>query len=76
MERNMRWLAIAIILGLLAGCAVPQLAAYPQGQAMVCAAKAGKRLTYWNAQTASADGAIVILPGECPAEPNSERRMR
>jgi hypothetical protein len=69
------WLFIAAAgMFALAGCATAQIAAYPQGQAIVCAAKAGKRLSYWNTQAADQDGAVVILAGECPAEPNTEGR--
>ncbi len=57
----------------LLGCASQQqLAVYPEGQAPVCAVKAGDRQSYWNERAARLDGAFVILTGECPARPNSE----
>jgi hypothetical protein len=59
-------------LVLLSGCATQQVAAYPEGQAPVCAVKAGDRQSYWNERAARLDGALVVLAGECPARPNSE----
>ena len=44
----------------------------PDGQALVCAVKAGQRQSYWNDGVAQRDGAMVLLAGECPAPPNSE----
>jgi hypothetical protein len=44
----------------------------PNGQALVCAVKAGQRQSYWTEGVAQRDGAMVLLVGECPAPPNSE----
>jgi hypothetical protein len=59
-------------LVVLAGCAAQQVAVSPEGQAAVCAVKAGERQSYWDERTARLDGALVVLTGECPARPNSE----
>jgi hypothetical protein len=57
---------------LLLGCTTQQVAVSPAGQAPVCAVKAGERQNYWNERTARLDGAIVMLAGECPTQPNSD----
>ena len=68
----MRYLIPPLAASLLLGCAPQQLAVKPNGQALVCAVKAGQRQSYWNDGVAQCDGAMVLLAGECPAPPNSE----
>lgn len=68
----MRHAALAFAALLLLGCAPQQLAANSNGAAPVCAVKAGQRQSYWNEAVARRDGALVLLAGECPAQPNSE----
>jgi hypothetical protein len=68
----MRYLIPALAASLLLGCAPQQLAVNRNGQAPVCAVKAGQRQSYWNEAVAGRDGAIILLAGECPASPNSE----
>jgi hypothetical protein len=67
-----RHAALAFAALLLLGCAPQQLAANLNGPAPVCAVKAGQRQSYWNEAVARRDGAMVLLAGECPAQPNSE----
>ena len=68
----MRYFFLPLAALLLLGCAPQQLAVKPNGQAPVCAVKAGERQSYWNEAVAQHDGAMVLLAGECPAPPNSE----
>jgi len=68
----MRYLMLSLAASVLFGCVPQQLAVKPNGQAPVCAVKAGQRQSYWNEAVARGDGAIVLLAGECPAPPNSE----
>jgi hypothetical protein len=67
-----RHAALAFAALLLLGCAPQQLAANVNEGAPVCAVKAGQRQSYWNEEAARRDGALVVLAGECPAQPNSE----
>lgn len=67
----MRHAALVFAALLLLGCAPQQIAANLNG-AGVCAVEAGQRQSYWNEAAARRDGALVVLPGECPAQPNSE----
>ena len=69
----MRHLFLALSAPALLSCVAPQqLAVKPNGQAPVCAVKAGERQSYWTDEGARRDGAIVLLTGECPTRPNSE----
>jgi len=68
----MRYLIPPLAASLLLGCVPQQLAVNPNGQAPVCAVKAGQRQSYWSEAEARRDGAMVLLAGECPASPNSE----
>ena len=67
--------------GLATAAVLPLAVAAPGAQqqtatcvqvAPVCAVKAGAKQSYWNECQARRDGALVILTGECPAQPNSE----
>ena len=68
----MRYFFLPLAALLLLGCAPEQLAVKPNGQAPVCAVKAGERQSYWSDEGARRDGAMVLLAGECPTRPNSE----
>ena len=43
----------------------------PPVVALVCAAKAGQRQTYWNECLAQRDGAIIFSAGDCPDRPGN-----
>jgi hypothetical protein len=60
------WFIVACeVVALVAATAAPAIQ-QPAGTGIVCAIKAGSRRSYWTAQAAAADGAIVLYAGECP----------
>ena len=73
---RLSFIVVSALFVLLLGCATPpQVAVSPEGQMPVCAVKAGDRQSYWNERAARLDGALVVLTGECPPQPNSEGGM-
>ena len=60
------WPMLAYGLAALIATTTAPAAQQPAGSGIVCAVKAGEKRSYWSAQVAVADGAIVLYAGECP----------